>query len=158
LPGLLLVGVGYGLGSIALNTASVLAVPPAHASLAGAMLYMAQLVGGSLGLGAYTLIFSASAVHGLNAAGAAAGFAPDQLAAASRVLLGAGSGNSLLSRFGASGDALHALARDSFVVGLQTGFLLLLALGALSALTALLFLGNWRLPRATQEIEGLVRE
>ncbi|HEX5313618.1 MAG TPA: MFS transporter [Gammaproteobacteria bacterium] len=158
LPGLLLVGVGYGLGSIALNTASVLAVPPAHASLAGAMLYMAQLVGGSLGLGAYTLIFSASAIHSLNAAGAAAGFASDQLAAASRLLLGAGSGNSLLARFGASADALHALARDSFVVGLQTGFLLLLALGALSALTALLFLGNWRLPRAAPGVESLARD
>lgn len=60
-PGLVVLGLGVGLFYPTLTTAAVTAIDPARSSLAGGVLYMAQLVGGALGLGLATTIFTMTA-------------------------------------------------------------------------------------------------
>jgi EmrB/QacA subfamily drug resistance transporter len=55
-PGMLVVGVGVGLFYSSITTTAVTAVDPSQASLAGGIIYMAQIAGGSVGLGINTAI------------------------------------------------------------------------------------------------------
>lgn len=69
-PGLVLLGIGIGLFFSALTTAAVTAVDDADSSLAGGIIYMGNIVGGSIGIGLDTAIVlsSASLVDGLRVA------------------------------------------------------------------------------------------
>jgi EmrB/QacA subfamily drug resistance transporter len=55
-PGLVVMGTGVGLYYSAITTAAVTAVPAADNSLAGGIVYMAQIAGGSIGIGLNTAI------------------------------------------------------------------------------------------------------
>ena len=55
-PGLIVLGAGVGLFYSSITTAAITAVDPARASLAGAIVYMFQIAGGSIGLGLNTAI------------------------------------------------------------------------------------------------------
>jgi hypothetical protein len=59
-PGMLVVGVGVGLFYSSITTTAVTAVDGSQASLAGGIIYMAQIAGGSLGLGINTAIVVAA--------------------------------------------------------------------------------------------------
>jgi len=60
-PGLVVVGIGRGLYYSAITTAAVTAVPGSDSSLAGGILFMAQIAGGSIGIGLNTaIVLSAS--------------------------------------------------------------------------------------------------
>jgi hypothetical protein len=56
IPGMLVLGAGIGLFYSAITTAGITALDPARASLGGAILYMFQVAGGSIGLGINTAI------------------------------------------------------------------------------------------------------
>jgi EmrB/QacA subfamily drug resistance transporter len=60
LPGLLLLGVGVGLFFSSVTTAGVTSLDPARASLAGGVVYMCNVAGGSIGLGIATAIVAAA--------------------------------------------------------------------------------------------------
>jgi EmrB/QacA subfamily drug resistance transporter len=60
LPGLLLLGVGVGLFFSSVTTAGVTSLDPARASLAGGVVYMCNVAGGSIGLGITTAIVAAA--------------------------------------------------------------------------------------------------
>ncbi|WP_353827884.1 MFS transporter [Agromyces sp. SYSU T0242] len=60
-PGLLLCGIGVGLFFSAITTAAVTAVRPEDSSLAGGIIYMGNVAGGSLALGVNTAIVLAAA-------------------------------------------------------------------------------------------------
>ncbi len=55
-PGMAVLGVGVGLFYSSITTAGVTALDKSRASLAGAIIYMAQIAGGSIGLGLNTAI------------------------------------------------------------------------------------------------------
>ncbi|MGH3315863.1 MAG: MFS transporter [Nocardioidaceae bacterium] len=55
-PGLVVMGTGVGLYYSAITTAAVTAVPESDNSLAGGIVYMAQIAGGSIGIGLNTAI------------------------------------------------------------------------------------------------------
>jgi len=55
-PGLVIMGTGVGLYYSAITTAAVTAVPASDNSLAGGIVYMAQIAGGSIGIGLNTAI------------------------------------------------------------------------------------------------------
>ncbi len=55
-PGLVVMGTGVGLYYSAITTAAVTAVPASDNSLAGGIVYMAQIAGGSIGIGLNTAI------------------------------------------------------------------------------------------------------
>ena len=61
IPGMVLLGAGVGLFYSAVTTAAVTALDPSRASLAGGIVYMFQVGGGSVGLGIATTIFTAAA-------------------------------------------------------------------------------------------------
>lgn len=150
LPGLLLLGAGYGFCAAALNNAGVMAVPAEHASLAGAMLYMSQLVGGSIGLGGATTILTTTISEHLRTGVAAMGLNASQLHAVKHLLDGGASGRALLEQFPSSAAALENLAREAFTLGLRHAFMFVIALGILSVLVAALFFGRWRSGTAKQ--------
>ena len=56
LPGMVVMGLGIGLFYSSITTVAITAVDPDRASLAGAIVYMAQIAGGSIGLGLNTAI------------------------------------------------------------------------------------------------------
>jgi MFS family permease len=72
IPGLVLMGLGIGLFYPTATTAGVTAVRESRRSLAGAIVYMFQIAGGSVGLGLTTTVLTESAdgnfVDGLEAA------------------------------------------------------------------------------------------
>jgi hypothetical protein len=66
---MLVLGVGVGLFYSSVTTAAVTALDPARASLAGGIVYMCQIAGGSLGLGLNTaIVVSDSLVNGVQTA------------------------------------------------------------------------------------------
>ena len=60
LPGLLILGVGVGFFYSSVTTAGVTSLNPSRSSLAGGIVYMCQVAGGSIGLGISTAIVSAA--------------------------------------------------------------------------------------------------
>ena len=61
-PGMVVLGVGIGLFYSSVTTAAVTALDPSRASLAGGIIYMFQIAGGSVGLGLNTAIVTAAGV------------------------------------------------------------------------------------------------
>jgi EmrB/QacA subfamily drug resistance transporter len=68
-PGLAVLGLGVGLFYPTATTAGVTALDESRRSLAGALIYMAQIAGGSVGLGATTAIFVAASDGATGGAG-----------------------------------------------------------------------------------------
>lgn len=68
--GMVILGIGVGLFYSSITTAAVTALDPSRASLAGGLIYMFQIAGGSIGLGLNTaLVVSApSLIEGINIA------------------------------------------------------------------------------------------
>jgi Na+/melibiose symporter-like transporter len=60
LPGMFVVGAGVGLFYSSVTTAGVTALDPSHASLAGGIIFMCQVGGGSVGLGISTVVVTAA--------------------------------------------------------------------------------------------------
>ncbi|HVT41651.1 MAG TPA: hypothetical protein VHD39_01615, partial [Acidimicrobiales bacterium] len=60
LPALLILGVGIGFFYSSVTTAGVTSLDPSRASLAGGIVYMCQVAGGSVGLGISTAIVAAA--------------------------------------------------------------------------------------------------
>ena len=65
-PGMVVLGAGVGLFYSAITTAAVTALDPSRSSLAGGIVYMFQVAGGSVGLGIATTVFTARAGDGLS--------------------------------------------------------------------------------------------
>jgi fucose permease len=63
-PGMLVLGAGIGLFYSSVTTAGVTALDPSRTSLAGGIVYMFQIAGGSVGLGLNTAIVTAAGVTG----------------------------------------------------------------------------------------------
>ena len=57
---MVVLGIGVGLFYSSITTAAVTALDPSRASLAGGIVYMFQIAGGSIGLGLTTTIFTSS--------------------------------------------------------------------------------------------------
>ena len=73
--GMVVLGIGIGSFYPTATTAGVTSVPSSRSSLAGGVLYMFQIAGGSIGLGLTTTVFSASIPPFVD--GVAAGFQLD---------------------------------------------------------------------------------
>jgi EmrB/QacA subfamily drug resistance transporter len=61
IPGMVVLGIGVGLFYSSITTAAITALDDSRASLGGAIVYMAQIAGGSIGLGANTAIVLSAA-------------------------------------------------------------------------------------------------
>jgi EmrB/QacA subfamily drug resistance transporter len=61
-PGMVVLGIGVGVFYSSITTAAVMALDPSRASVAGGIVYMFQIGGGSIGLGLNTAIVASAAV------------------------------------------------------------------------------------------------
>ena len=59
-PGMIVLGIGIGLFYSSVTTAGVKALDPSQSSLAGAIIYMANVAGGAIGLGLNTAIVASA--------------------------------------------------------------------------------------------------
>ena len=153
-PGMLVLGVGLGLFYSSITTAGVTALDASRAGLAGGIVYMFQIAGGSIGLGLNTTVFISRAREDLNAHLASVGAAVTHTQAnlAHGILAGTSSSRQVLAQFpGAAGHRLESLVRDAFVAGLHAAFRLDAALAFGALVVAALFVGGalHRHPRRT---------
>jgi EmrB/QacA subfamily drug resistance transporter len=144
-PGLVVMGIGIGLYYSSMTTAGVTAVDPSRASLAGAIVYMFQVGGGSIGLGLTTAVFSEVSSRRLESGASSLGISADadDLEAVQGILAGTDSAKEVLSSFPMKvADELVGLAGDAFVAGMQWAFRVDVALAFGGFLVALLFVGG----------------
>ncbi|HEX8714200.1 MAG TPA: MFS transporter [Solirubrobacteraceae bacterium] len=143
--GMLVLGVGIGLFYSSITTASVTALDASRSGLAGGIVYMFQIAGGSVGLGLNTTIFTSSSKSNLNGHldRVGAKVTETQSDLVHGILAGTASGKQVLAQFSASvAHRLSSLVRDAFVAGLHTAFRLDTALALCALLVAVLFVGG----------------
>jgi EmrB/QacA subfamily drug resistance transporter len=143
--GMLVLGLGVGLFYSSITTASVTALDSSRAGLAGGIVYMFQIAGGSIGLGLNTTIFTSQAESNLDHRVASLGtvVTDRQSDLAHGILAGTASGRGVLAQFPATvAHRLTSLVRDAFVAGLHTAFRLDAALALAALLVAGLFVGG----------------
>jgi EmrB/QacA subfamily drug resistance transporter len=137
--GLVLVGLGSGLFYSAVTTASVTALPESQSSLAGGLVYMFQIAGGALGLGAVTAIFTRTSENELaeQAATAGANLTDHQTSVLHGLLAGTDSATAALAELSAGVRIeIEEIVRESFVSGLGTSFKAVAAVAFLGFLVA----------------------
>jgi hypothetical protein len=151
-PGMAVLGTGVGLFYSSVTTAAVTAVDAARASLAGGIVYMFQIAGGSIGLGLTTAVFTTAAADTVQGSPATAALSSAQQADVHGVLSGTDSAREVLARLpSAAADRVVAVVRDAFAAGMQWSFRLvaLLALAGL-IVTVLRVAGPLRARRVSE--------
>jgi EmrB/QacA subfamily drug resistance transporter len=140
-PGMVVTGLGVGLFYSSITTAAVTALDPSRSSLAGGIVYMFQVAGGSVGLGLTTTVFTTAAEDELQ--GAATGLSESELSDAQGVLAGTDSAAEVIRRLGsAAADRLTELVREAFASGLMWSFRLVALLALCGLVVSVLFVGG----------------
>jgi fucose permease len=148
-PGMLVLGCGFGLFISTITTAAVTSLAAARASLGGAILYMFQVAGGSVGLALTTTVFTRGAQDGLYSDAAALGASKGELDDVQGVLAGTDSADRVIERFPDQATQITQLVRDAFVDGMSTAFRVDAALAAVGVAVTVVFVGGrLRLRRA----------
>ena len=126
---MLVLGVGTGLFYSSVTTAGVTALDPSRSGLAGGIVYMFQVAGGSIGLGLTTAIFTTASQDTLQKA--ALGLSERQTEAADGLLAGTETAAKVGREFSAeAAERLEELVREAFVDGMHWGFRFAAAHGA----------------------------
>ena len=132
-PGMVVTGLGVGLFYSSITTAAVTALDPARSSLAGGIVYMFQVAGGSIGLGLTTTVFTTASEDKLQSA--AAGLSESKIEDVQGVLAGTESA-------GSPSDQLIELVREAFASGLAWSFRLVAVLALAGLVVSVLFVGG----------------
>jgi EmrB/QacA subfamily drug resistance transporter len=140
-PGMAVLGLGIGLFYSSVTTAAVTALDPSRASLAGGIVYMFQIAGGSIGLGLTTTVFTTAATDVVQRG--APGLPARDAEAVRGVLAGTGTAEDLSGR-------AAALAHDAFAAGIQWGFRLVAALALAGLVVTVLAVGGRLRARVAQ--------
>ena len=141
-PGMLCLGIGVGTFYSTVTTAGVTALDESKTSLAGGIVYMAQVAGGAVGLGIATTIFTTVALDEVQADAVGGQLPEAEQKAVDDILAGTDTGAQVLAAFPRAGRQLQDLAADAFTAGMQTAFLIFAAVAALGLLVALFFVGG----------------
>jgi EmrB/QacA subfamily drug resistance transporter len=141
-PGFLVAGMGVGLFYSTVTTVAVTALDQSRASLAGGVIYMFQVAGGSIGLGLTTTVFTATALDHVRGDRLADRLTDDQVHAVGNVLSGAESGTRVTAAFPQVAAELEHLAREAFVAGVHTALRVDAALAAAGFLIVVFFVGG----------------
>jgi hypothetical protein len=154
--GMVVIGVGVGLFYSSITTAGVTAVDESRSSLAGGILYMFQLAGGSIGLALTTTVFLAASNSSLDndAGDLGVAFTSSDREAVRGVLAGTDSAASVLSHHpGQVGEQLVHVVRDAFSAGIRWAFRLDAALALAGFAVAVALVGG-RLRRRPARPDG----
>ena len=143
-PGMFLFGIGVGLFISTVTTAAVTALDESRASLGGAILYMFQVAGGSLGLGISTTIFASAANSKLDADATAAGLplADHEVRDVQGILAGTDSAQEVAKQFPGQAADISKLVSDAFIAGLQSTLIVCAAVAAVGVVVTVLFVGG----------------
>jgi Na+/melibiose symporter-like transporter len=144
-PGMVALGIGVGFFISSATTAGVTALDPSRASLAGGILYMFQIAGGSIGLGATTAVFSAASDDKLrhDVAGLSSPVTDRQRDAIEGILAGTDSARETLAGFSSSVSArLSDLVGDAFAAGFDWAFRFDFALSVVGFIVTVAFVGG----------------
>jgi EmrB/QacA subfamily drug resistance transporter len=145
IPGLAMTGIGVGLFYPSVTTAAVTALDETRSSLAGGLMYMFQIAGGAIGLGLTTAVFESVSENEVSEKASAAG-APlneAQENVVHGVLAGTDSGQKAFDQLSTIGaERALEVVRDSFVAGIQAGFLVVSLIAVAGCAIALLFVGG----------------
>jgi EmrB/QacA subfamily drug resistance transporter len=145
-PGMVVTGLGIGLFYSAITTAAVTAVDPSRTSLAGGIVYMFQVAGGSVGLGLTTTVFTTASEDRLQRD--LKGVSEKEIEEVQGALAGTESAAEIVARQGAAaGDRLLEVVRDGFVNGLNWSFRLVALLALAGLVISVLFVGGSLLGR-----------
>jgi EmrB/QacA subfamily drug resistance transporter len=144
-PGMVILGIGIGLFYSSITTAAVTALDAGRAALAGGIVYMFQIAGGSIGLGLNTTVFT-SVSQGYvdhHVSTLTPHLNDTQVDLVHGILAGTQSAHAVLAEFSAPvGHRITELVRDAFVTGLHTAFRMDAGLAFAGLLVALLFVGG----------------
>jgi EmrB/QacA subfamily drug resistance transporter len=140
-PGMVVMGIGFGLFYSSATTAGITALDPSRASLAGGIAYMAQIGGGSIGLGLSTTVFTSLSESKLDAE-VGNRLTDAQRDAAHGILAGTDSGTRVLHEFPGAGRELVQFVRDAFVHGFNWTFRVDAALAFAGVAIAAVFVGG----------------
>jgi EmrB/QacA subfamily drug resistance transporter len=155
-PGMVITGMGVGLFYSSITTAGVTALDPARSSLAGGIIYMFQIAGGSIGLGLTTTVFTTASEDALQTELAGTRLSGAEVDSLHGVLAGTEAASALLARFpGQTADRLVELVREAFAAGMQWGFRLVALLALAGLIVSVFFVGGslFRARRAAAEPE-----
>jgi len=144
-PGLAVCGFGFGLFYSSVTTAGVTALDPSRSSLAGGIIYMFQIAGGAIGLGITTTVFTLSSESELKerVADAGAPITEHQSSVLHGLLAGTDTSAAAARELApAALQRIDDIVRDSFVIGMQSGFRYVLAVAAVGFVVALFFVGG----------------
>jgi EmrB/QacA subfamily drug resistance transporter len=142
-PGMVVSGAGVGLFLSSITTAGVTALDPSRSSLAGGIIYMFQIAGGSIGLGLTTTVFTTASEDALQADLAGTRLSGREVDALHGALSGTESASSLIARFPAqAADRLVELVREAFAAGMQWAFRLVALLALAGLVVSVLFVGG----------------
>ncbi|MEO8969083.1 MAG: MFS transporter [Solirubrobacteraceae bacterium] len=142
IAGMAVFGAGLGLFISSATTVGITAVDPSRTSLAGGTLHMLQLMGGSIGLGLSTAIFTAAFKSTVHSAHLAGRLSTAQEHAVNGILAGTASTQQLVHRLPNTAGALDRLSRDAFASGMHSSFRVAAALAALGFLVAVGSIGG----------------
>jgi MFS family permease len=142
-PGMVVTGVGIGLFYSSVTTAAVTALDPSRASLAGGLVYMFQVAGGSIGLGLTTTVFITASKDRLQEDLASSTLRNGEVDALQGALAGTESATEILRRFSErTAERLLELVREAFAAGMQWSFRLVAALALCGLVVSVLFVGG----------------
>jgi EmrB/QacA subfamily drug resistance transporter len=145
-PGMVVTGAGIGLFYSAITTAAVTAVDPSRTSLAGGIVYMFQVAGGSVGLGLTTTVFTTVSQDRLQRD--LKGLSEKEIEEVQGALAGTESAAEIVARqSAAAADRLLEVVRDAFVTGLNWSFRLVALLALTGLVISVLFVGGSLLGR-----------
>jgi EmrB/QacA subfamily drug resistance transporter len=147
-PGMVVMGFGVGLFYSTITTAGVGALDSSRASLAGGIVYMCQIAGGSVGLGLTTAIVSSVAQDKVSASAVADKLSHNQEIAVNKILAGTETGRQLLDAFPSAANELMSLAKEALVAGMSTGYVVVGSLAFLGFLVATFGVGSWKRKKA----------
>lgn len=144
IPGMVVLGIGFGLFYSSATTAGITALDPKRSSLAGGIAYMFQIAGGSIGLGLSTTIFTSVSDRKLDSQikHLPVHLTDQQSDAAHGILAGTASGKHVLEEFPQVGGQLIRIVRESFVTGFDWAFRVDGALALVGVLIAAMFVGG----------------
>jgi EmrB/QacA subfamily drug resistance transporter len=153
-PGMVVTGLGVGLFYSSITTAAVTALDPSRSSLAGGIVYMFQIAGGSVGLGLTTTVFTTAADDKLQSADT--GLRDSEIADVQGVLAGTESAGQVIAGVGArAGERIEELVREAFASGLAWSFRMVAVLALAGLLVSILFVGGSLLGRRAPEPEPI---
>jgi EmrB/QacA subfamily drug resistance transporter len=143
-PGMVVLGVGFGLFISTVTTAAVTALSAARASLGGAILYMFQVAGGSIGLALTTAIFARASRDQLAGDLAALGarVSDEQVRDVHGILAGTDTGARVAEQLPGQAATIEQLVRDAFVHGMSVAFRVDAALALAGLVVSVLFVGR----------------